>query len=332
MPEERDIEKQLRAAAEQRRREAGGKFELHSATRRLLHGEIQRVHGPKTTALGGRNPIFAGLWLRFAAGGCTVGILVVATWLMFFRASPPAPTQLAKNETLRAATPADRAAASGELSASRLQPPAAPLAKAKALPPGANAGYVQTAAPLSPPRAEIPAVPARGAADFSKAKLSDAAVEKPTAPPLAQNFRYLNNAGTAGGRRQKDTLATLLAAQTTESAITAKVARPAAVLNSFQVEQRGDQLRIVDGDGSVYAGQLLAATEGDKEFKSTALAAERSVAMDAMANVRFTAAGTNLSLKQNVVINAAFVNGSIVGHAVLADGQRVPLDATPANP
>ena len=48
MSEERDIEKQLRAAAEQRRKEAGGNFELHPATRRALQGEVVRARGQKT--------------------------------------------------------------------------------------------------------------------------------------------------------------------------------------------------------------------------------------------------------------------------------------------
>lgn len=340
MPAERDIERQLRAAAGQRRRAAGGKFELHPATRRMLRGEIQRVHGPKTTALGGRNPIYFKFWLRLASGVGTVAILGVAVWVMFFRPPPPAPTQIAKYAPPHAHAAAGRAAA--------------PAAAAKALAPGASAGYVQTAAPLAAPRAEIPAAAARGAGDFSEDKSADAAA-KPAAPlppasvaanppPSAgalaesaptQNFRYLNNVG--GGGRKKDALTPVLAAQVTESAVAAKAApRPAAVLNSFQLEQRGDQLRIVDGDGSVYAGQLLAATESDKASQTAAFAAERAVVVDGAAggaaNVRFTAAGTNLSLRQNVVINASFVNGSIVGHAVLADGQSVRIEAAQANP
>jgi hypothetical protein len=46
---ERPIEKLLRAAAQKRRDEAGGRFELHPANRRLLQGEVTRTF-PKTRA------------------------------------------------------------------------------------------------------------------------------------------------------------------------------------------------------------------------------------------------------------------------------------------
>ncbi|MCX6894305.1 MAG: hypothetical protein NTZ16_02100 [Verrucomicrobia bacterium] len=322
MPEERDIEKQLRAAAEQRRQEAGGKFELHPATRRLLHGEVQRVHGPKTTALGGRNPIFAGLWLRFAAGVCTVGILMVATWLMFFRPPPPAPTQLARFEPPRAAETAGYVQTASPL-ANRAP---VELAKNKKAQPGVNAGFVQSAEPLAVPPA--PAAPIAMTAAASGALAVETSVS---------NVRFLNNAAVAAsGGRRADAVSSVLVTKAAENVAAAKAARPAAVLNSFQVEQRGDQLRIIDGDGSVYTGQLLAQAGQDKEAKlqSADRATERQVVADGfvggMQNAPFTATGTNLSLKQNVIINAAFVNGSIVGHAVLADGQRVPLDAAPA--
>ena len=43
MPDERDIEKQLRACAEQRRREAGALFVPHPVTRRLWQDEVRRA-------------------------------------------------------------------------------------------------------------------------------------------------------------------------------------------------------------------------------------------------------------------------------------------------
>lgn len=355
MSEERNIEKQLRAAAEQRRQEAGAPFEMHPATRRMLHGEIQRVHGPKTTSLGGRNPIFAGLWLRFAAGVCTVGILLVATWVMFFHTPPPKSQQLAKNEVRRASETAgyvQNSASKAERADAPAEAKSEPLAKAKPLPPGVTAGYVQSAMPLAAPRAEAPAKPARVAADFSNDG-SQMAAAQPAAPlPPAstmsgvlaesspvQNLRYLNNAAVAaGGARKKDTLAPLLATKTLDNVAAAKVAGATAMLNSFQVEQRGEELRIIDGDGSVYTGRLLAQAGQDKEARLNFAdrAKQRQVAANGLAgnlqNAPFNATGTNLSLKQNVTINAAFVNGSIVGRAVLAGGQSVPLDAAPVSP
>ena len=146
------------------------------------------------------------------------------------------------------------------------------------------------------------------------------------------NVRFLNNASGATARAR----APLVAAKTLDNLAVRKVGSGAAVLNSFQVEQRGEELRIVDGDGSVYTGRLLAPIAQDKDgsLKLADRAAEQQVFTSGgrgnWRNAQFNATGTNLSLKQNVIITAAFVNGSIVGRAVLADGQNVPLDAAPA--
>ena len=76
MPEEREIEKQLRAAAQQRREDAGGKFELHSASRRLLQGEVVRVRGQKST------PPRRVFWPRFAWGTAMLAVLAVGVWVL----------------------------------------------------------------------------------------------------------------------------------------------------------------------------------------------------------------------------------------------------------
>jgi hypothetical protein len=196
--------------------------------------------------------------------------------------------------------------------------------------------------PAAPPAMSAPAVAeSPGAASGKLAMAED--FPKSLEPQLARNVRFLNNASAStDGGRKADSLASLDVAKSLGNVAGKKSeAAPAGlILNSFQVEQRGDQLRIVDGDGSVYTGQLLAVAGKDKEEQKDDLkskladrAETRQVLAGALAgslqNGQFNAAGTNVSLKQNVVINATFVNGSIVGHAVLANGQSVPLDATP---
>lgn len=64
MEPERKIEKWLRAYAKKRKGQAGGLFDLHPATRRLLHGEIAR----NTLEREGKDDETASLWKVFRRG------------------------------------------------------------------------------------------------------------------------------------------------------------------------------------------------------------------------------------------------------------------------
>ena len=163
----------------------------------------------------------------------------------------------------------------------------------------------------------------------------------------------------------------------------AKDAEQTAVLANFNVTQSGDRIRIVDGDGSVYDGVLLAEEDAKKSkalaselqskkagedgsklvFKEVAAA---SLRQQNSQNFFFRAAGTNLSLRQNVAITGQFMNasspakgaqnylnaaqnqsqrqaqlmkngvpisnGRIVGKAVTTDGREFTLDAESVSP
>jgi hypothetical protein len=118
----------------------------------------------------------------------------------------------------------------------------------------------------------------------------------------------------------------------------------APVLTNFAVEQNGGQMRVVDSDGSVYDGylQVVAAPAMTLSDKST-LAAE-TLAKDATdkektfegnGNYFFRVAGTNRSLKQNVVFTGNFL--SLTNSASLlppsgatALGVRSQFETTPA--
>jgi hypothetical protein len=95
-----------------------------------------------------------------------------------------------------------------------------------------------------------------------------------------------------------------------------------ALLNSFQFEQNGDRVRIVDGDNSVYEGQVVTATSAtlalgeplqstaekspplpnDQRSKDIKQATE--MAAGGSLPVSFRASGTNLTAKQLVTIEA----------------------------
>ena len=332
MPDERDIEKQLRAAAGQRRGKAGGKFELHPATRRLLQGEVLRTLGRNPGAA--RRKTFFGLtWMRFAAATCTVTVLCFGTWALLHNPEPPAKQQLAMADNKSA-------------SAAKME----------------TAGYVQTAAPVTARRdraaAPPPATPAPvvAAKPYFASKLLDEdrsvalgrseksvdatfALAAPTAaadkPAAAKSVGELADSPAESKSREVDKLSVAGAI------VAAKDAEQSAVLANFKVTQTGDRIRIVDGDGSVYDGVLLAEEDSKKSkvLASEALSkkagadggklAFKEVAADSLRrqdsqNFFFRAAGTNLSLRQNVAITGRFMNA-----ASPANGAQNYLNATP---
>lgn len=101
-----------------------------------------------------------------------------------------------------------------------------------------------------------------------------------------------------------------------------------AVLTQFQVEQNGNEVRFIDQDGSVYVGQMVAATdevssladakkEADKKEMVKTKAAEaqyyiqgaqRAGGVGGGGQNSFRASGLNVTLNQNVIISGEFLN------------------------
>ena len=345
MPEEREIEKQLRAAAEQRRKDAGGKFELHPASRQLLQGEVVRVRGRKSAP---SRPVF---WPRFAWGTSMLAVLAIGVWVLVSSQKKseiisPVIGDGGYVQDAAAVKENQRAAKESHINGSQSQVAATSPAKevAAAIPPAVEVDRTATVAAFV--RAENAALP--------------------TQKPSAQyNFSNANIASSG--------IATLQSK--TERAQSS--AAESSLLNSFQLEQQGNQIRILDHDGSVYDGTLLADTSNNdvrqRKITDTKLVPESlKAAADKTAtlankdnkllqqNFRFVAAGTNLSLRQLVTIKGEFItdkgasenlslnkqnlsslplkpkiqnnvglsNGRIIGRAVTADGQVIEMNAS----
>jgi len=107
----------------------------------------------------------------------------------------------------------------------------------------------------------------------------------------------------------------------TQAAEARKAAAVQPVLLSFQVEQTGPALRILDNDGSVYTGSLEVAQTNSRPVVADGLGASGARAPSSTPqgktaasptrvpntpNYAFTVAGTNLSLNQRVVFNGFF--------------------------
>ena len=402
MPDERNIEKQLRAIADKRRREAGAPFEMHPATRRMLQGEVLRARGtkaaPETKSFFAR--LFEWQWPPLAWVCSALVILAFGTWTYMRTvpkmkketqtvfngeiagyvqtAAPPKPAELNKELAMQRSVggPAPSVAAESAV------PPASMPVPAESPAPGFYAGTSgvdksgerkDTALGVEADRAIAAAAPATPAA-----QPADALAMLRDNRAASQNFSFRNEASqlaAVGGK--VDELAKSELNQKLDGAAT-KAKEETVLLANFQVEQSGDTIRIIDGDGSVYSGTLLAADDAkqskvfygvavfDSAVEKSAPASKKAPAtvtpLPRIQNVRFVAAGTNVSLKQNVAITGEIVsagmattnalsfsnaatnqaqmvnsglwlsNGRIVGRAVTSDGREIQLNAAPVAP
>lgn len=347
---ERPIETLLRSAAKQRRDEAGAPFELHPADRRLLQGEVARKfskpqpHPPSFAALLGQ------LWPRFAWGVGILAVLGLSVWLLLPPSGPGKPEALlARNQSVSEAMPAKALPPAPTAAPATIALAPSTAAEAKS----AEVAYAETPPPSHPtPASQLGMAPPLLAKDTSVAQNERQATDKlelaapgqlaeqqkqlqykslPTvalanraAPtPVATNGLSASAAAALKGAKSLAVTQRFVqtAPATTARALFEDKAPPAhAVLASFQLEQTGSQLRIVDGDGSVYSGYVQPAGSGRRErsAKTGAPAVAGAARAPAMAfkpktassldsdllpsqSYSFRVAGTNRSLNQKVV-------------------------------
>jgi hypothetical protein len=94
---ERPIEERLRAYAKKRRQDAGAPLELHSATRRLLQGEVARQFPRQERLPRSLLPQFKQYWPRLTSALAILALLALAAWL-FLPGRTTGDRQLAKME------------------------------------------------------------------------------------------------------------------------------------------------------------------------------------------------------------------------------------------
>jgi hypothetical protein len=97
-----------------------------------------------------------------------------------------------------------------------------------------------------------------------------------------------------------------------------QVSRAANVLNTFQVQQEGNEIRVLDGDGSTYTGKIEQSAKGaelDSSTTSPHSVAKQTRRYDAQAageresaapQSYFRATGYNVSLKKKVVFEGNY--------------------------
>ena len=266
MSKEQDnqMEQWLEEYAQRRRNELDEPIEMHEATRTMLQGEVSRVYAKPVATR--PEPQGSSAWLAWAIGGATVGVAAI---VITFNSNLPQGNpsmELAKADEAKPAAVggSERVAESGKASGE-------PVSKSL------ENGKTQTAAleakvdkENSPARRIAPTgnkdnSSASGIVEGSPGGASiesaRAATSNHTAPkqPVAGGFTtgpvdalkrdatFYNNIREL---RQDFTQSNIAVADRKNSL-------PKAVLVNFQVQRTGNQVRVVDQDGSVYTGNVI---------------------------------------------------------------------------
>ncbi len=356
MENERPIEKLLRRYAKRRGEEAGAPLELHPANRRLLQGEVTRQYPPKSAATGATPGVLGwkGLWPRLVWALPVLMVLTVGVWLVFEQGKPPpGPAELAKAEFQSPAPLREDLAARSEaadaaplatrttvtpdsirplptaapdalmVESSRPAPVVTPMRSTVPPPTSQAAPRADRSVATEPsPPAAAPSLGLRIAqSEHVPESVAHPTTVSPTlsptrdAPPMALTNRYGVSLSPPAVLSQRFVQTPT---DTAARRVTDAKALQQEVLVSFVVEQQGNQLRVVDSDGSTYIGSIdLPASEGfvtpaeartesfapglRRQYAVTQTAddAQRGLPLGQAFNFRVT--GTNRTLQQPVV-------------------------------
>jgi hypothetical protein len=342
MPSEpkKPIEQMLEALAKARRAQFGEDPKMPNPMRAGLHEEIARVGAAEEENVESRPSWVTMFWPRLtvAAALATLIVLVPAIWWnqshplaesgdlalrehtagAAGRSNPAAPAEdtVAKAPAVSAIEPTVNLADNSQI---KIEPASTPASEAEALasstrvaqgraaidlPSQATKGFADKEIAAAKIQAALAAAPAAG--EDSKAKSDTIAA---AAPPVAQP----SLAGSLGTKQQFSKQSAVQSFRNN-----AQVSRSANVLNTFQVEQEGSEIRVLDADGSTYTGkieQLAKNAELDSRMTARRDAAKQTRSHAAKAAPEnesaapqsyFRAAGFNLSLKKTLVFEGNY--------------------------
>lgn len=359
MNDERPIEKLLRRAAKKRSADAGTPPELHPANRRSLQAEVARQFpkpgAAKQSALG---EFWAGLTLRWAYAVGLFVVLAVAALVLL----PTASKSKGKTNLAQSAPREDRremelvkntAAAPAALAAPAVVADSAVQVEREI---SSRRDIKDASTTLGETAVASGAIQPSGQKAF--ASIGTIAVAKstltPTSPPAAISGDKPQIARDGGQERERAILnsqayANVGAAQSPALKKEARFFKESVpVLANFKIEQAGRDLRVVDGDGSVYNGvvdeentlykqvverqnQILSNSYENKfKFQSPKLADAQAAPKQQEANYYlYRVEGTNRSLNQNVIFTWNFIDTNALAAGNLNyNNAAQKLDAT----
>jgi hypothetical protein len=340
MPSEpkKPIEQMLEALAKARRAQFGDDPKMPNPMRAHLHEEIARAGAAEDEKSEFRPSWITMFWPRLtvAAALATLIVLVPAIW--WNRSHPlgevanvavrdrsgvadglnPAAASedtLAKAPAVNATEPTVNLADNNQ---TKIEPASTPASEAGALASSTRVlqGRGTTEFPNQVSKGfdkEIAAAKIQAAPAAAPAAGADSKAKSDTmaggAPPVAQP----SSAGTLGTKQQFSQQSALQSFRNN-----AQVSRSANVLNTFQVQQEGSEIRVLDADGSTYTGnieQIANNAELDSRVTARRDAAKQTPRYAAKAarenesaapQSYFRATGYNVSLKKTLVFEGNY--------------------------
>jgi hypothetical protein len=334
------IEQMLEALAKARRAEFGDDPKMPNPMRARLHEEIARAGAAEDEKVESRGSWLTMFWPRVtvAAALATLIVLVPAIW--WNQSHPlstpgnvavrdrtagaadglnpavPAGDTLAKAPAVSVSEPTVNLADNGQI---KVEPAATPASETEGLASSTRAvegrgatefanqatkGFTDKEIASAKIQAAPAAAPAAGA-DSKEESDTMAGV----APPVAQP----SSAGSLGTKQQ---FSQQPAVQSFRN--NAQVSRAANVLNTFQVQQQGSEIRVLDADGSTYTGRIeqlaknaeldvgiTARRDAAKQTRRYAAKAARENESAAPQSY-FRATGYNVSLKKTLVFEGNY--------------------------
>lgn len=331
------IEQMLEALAKARRAEFGDDPKMPNPMRARLHEEITRMGATNDERVEPRPSWVTRFWPRVTVAAALATLMVLVPAILWNRSHPVAESgDLALRD--RAAVAADelnRAVAAentlakapavgatettvnlADKSQIKSEPAATPASEAEALKSvttGFNDREIASAKSLAAP----------AAGRDSKAESDRLARAAPPAQPPS--------AGSLGTRQQFSQQSAVQSFRNN-----AQLSRAANVLNTFQVQQEGSEIRVLDADGSTYTGkieQLAKSAELDSRITERRDAAKQTRRYAAKAagetespapQSYFHASGYNVSLKKTLVFegNYAAPQAQLPAKATSNDRER----------
>jgi hypothetical protein len=333
------IEQMLEALAKARRAEFGDDSKMPNPMRARLHEEIARAGVAEDEKAESRGSWLTMFWPRVtvAAALATLIVLVPAIWWNQSHPVAESGDLALRGRTAGAANRLNPSAASEDTLAKppavsatestvnladnsqiKIEPAATPASESEVSKSSTYVAQGRTATEFPSQvtkgfdkeiaSAKIQAAPAAAppASADSKAK-SDRIAE--ATPPVAQP----SSASSVGTKQQFSQQSAVQSFRNN-----AQVSRSANVLNTFQVQQEGSEIRVVDSDGSTYTGKIeqsaesaeldsriIARRDAAKETRRYAAKATRETESAAPQSY-FRATGYNISLKKTLVFEGNY--------------------------
>jgi hypothetical protein len=329
------IEQMLEALAKARRAEFGDDPKMPNPMRARLHEEIARM-GVEEESVESRPSWITMFWPRLTVAAALATLLVLVPAIWWNRSHPlgesgdlalrdrtaaagNGPNAAMRAENTLAKAPAVSATEPVNLadnSQIKVEPVATPASEAEALASSTRVAQGRAATELARQvtkdeiaSAKIQSAPAAApaAGADSKAKSDTMAA---AAPPVAQP----SSAGSLGTKQQFSQQSAVQSFRNN-----AQVIGAANVLNTFQVQQQGSEIRVLDADGSRYTGRIeelaknaeldsriTARRDAAKQTRSYAAKAARENESAPAPQSSFRATGFNVSLKKTLVFEGNY--------------------------